>query len=97
METINGVTYYSPFETWKLPKKDMSKVKEAVCKKFEYYCPNCGEKLPLMEDEYEVDGNMFPQYFNEYLLGTPDGPIHDWDELHCCPNCKTECYFRDGI
>lgn len=96
MYTINGITYASPFETWKLPKRDMTEIKEATHKNFDYYCPYCGEKLLWMEDEYEVDGKVYPQLFNEYLSGTPDGTIHDYDEVHCCTKCKKESYFRDG-
>lgn len=97
MYKIDGITYASPFEHWHSPERNMSDIKEAVLDEhFEYHCPYCSEKLPWMDDAYEVDGKAYPQLFNEYLSSTPDGTIHDFDEVHCCPKCKKESYFRDG-
>ena len=96
MYTVDGITYTSPFEHWGLEKKDLKNVREAVYKNFDYYCPVCGEKLLWDEGEYEVDGKTYPQYYNEYLSSTPDGTIHDWDEVHCCKKCKAESWFDDG-
>lgn len=98
MEQQDKGTLLSPWSHWGLPDRDLSDMKKAIHKEdMNFYCPYCGEKLPWMEEEgYEVDGNGYPQAFNEYLCGTPDGTIHDYDEVHCCPKCKKESYFRDG-
>lgn len=92
----DGIKYVSPFERWNLPERDLSGMPKAVSKDCDFFCPNCGEKLPWMDDEYEVDGKEYPQTCNEYLWGCPDGTIHDYDVVHCCPKCKTESWFRDG-
>ena len=89
---------WSPWSRWNLPERDLSDIKEAVRDEhFDFHCPYCGEKLPWMEEDgYTVDGKEYPQAFNEYLCSTPDGTVHDYDEVHCCPKCKKESYFRDG-
>ena len=53
-----------------------------------------GKKTPYT---YEArDGQKYPICVNEYLSGTPDGTIHDWEEIHKCENCGKESYFSNG-
>lgn len=73
--------------------KDLSKVqKSAAC---QYCCPTCGENPSQLE--YEINGEKYPQYFNESKGSDMDGLYHDWDELHKCERCKTEYWFTNGV
>lgn len=77
-------------------EKDLSDIPNATK---DYRCPNCGsypEAVTEDDETYEVDGEEYPQFYNEYLHSDMDGTIHDWDEVHCCPKCKTKYQFRNG-
>lgn len=89
---LSGLSNGSPYRPFGFPKKNLSSF---VCSK-DFRCPNCGEEPPEYDDLYEVDGHQYPELYNEYLLSTDDGTIHDWDEVHCCPKCKTKFWFRNG-
>lgn len=91
----DGVVFASPFERWNLPKRDLSQMKKAESNDFHYNCPYCGSPLNSSE-EYEVDGKKYPICVNEYLNGTPDGTIHNWEEIHKCEKCGKESYFSNG-
>lgn len=95
---MEEIKYVSPFSTWHLPKKDMTGIPQTkVDADYEHCCPHCCKRLPWMEEEgYEVDGEHYPQLFNESLWSCPDGTTHDYDELHKCPTCKGLSYFRNG-
>ena len=58
-------------------------------------CPNCGEEIKN-ENYYEVDGEVYPKWYNEDRGSTTLGDYWDWDEVHCCTNCKTKYWFRNG-
>ena len=60
----------------------------------DYKCPNCGTNNS--DNEYEVDGVEYPQYFNVREGSTMDGNYHDLDELHKCEECGTEYWFENG-
>lgn len=61
-----------------------------------YSCPKCGEYGKDDMDGYDVDGEHYPKYFNEYKGSTMDGNYHNWDELHCCEECKIKFWFENG-
>ena len=69
-----------------------------VVKGNEYSCPKCGKQ----EDEYDinegydVDGEHYPQQFNESRGSTIDGNYWYWDEVHCCTKCKIKYWFNNG-
>lgn len=88
---------FSPWDRFSYPNKDLSNIPDAK----DYACPICGyyPDATLTEDDdkkYEVDGEIYPQFYNEHLSSDMDGTIHDWDEVHCCPKCKTKYQFRNG-
>lgn len=84
---------FSIYNRWGLPNKDLSDIRYSR----DCNCPNCGEHYPEdCEDGYEVDGEKYPQMYNEVLYGDMDGTIHDWDEVHKCPKCKTLYQFKNG-
>lgn len=90
---IEDIQTFSPWKRWCLEKKDLSNLPLAK----NYACPKCGTNYPEdIEEGYEIDGENYPQMYNEYLSATEDGTIHDWDEVHCCPKCKTKYVFRNG-
>ena len=91
-EIIKGLANGSLYRPFGFDKKDLKGIIKS--KKYEYCCPNCGVEPP--EEEYTVDKELYPQCFNEYLSSTDCGTIHDWDEVHKCPKCKTLYYFRNG-
>ena len=92
-DIMAGLANGSPYRPFGLPKKDLSGIVESK----NYCCPNCGKEPPEVTDElYEVDGEKYPKYYNEFLCSTPDGTTHDWTEVHRCPYCKTEYRFRNG-
>ena len=83
----------SIYELWGLPYMDLKDIPEAK----NYCCPKCGKEAPSNdEDGYKVDNEKYPIMCNEYLSSTMDGTIHDWLEIHKCPNCKTKFYFING-
>lgn len=57
----------------------------------DYSCPHCHTRYP--EDDYVVDGEKFPKYYNEFTSFYEDV---DWTEVHKCPNCGTLYYFNNG-
>ena len=62
-----------------------------------YSCPKCDEQWDESYDEsYEIDGEKYPKIFNERMGSTMDGTYWDWDEVHCCTNCKTIYWFNNG-
>lgn len=61
----------------------------------DFSCPNCGH-MEEFEDTYKVNGNVYPLDFNESRGSTMDGNYWDWDELHCCSECFTMYWFRNG-
>lgn len=91
-EIIKGLANGSPYRPFGFGKKDLKGITQ--CKSWKYDCPNCGTKPP--EEDYTVDGETYPQCYNEYLCGTDDGTTHDWDEVHKCPKCKTMFYYTNG-
>lgn len=82
----------SLWSIWGYEDKDLSNIPNSTN---DYRCPNCG-RLHNMESVYEVNGVEYPQYYNEYLTSDMEGPIHDWDEVHCCTKCGTIFKFRSG-
>lgn len=58
----------------------------------EYCCPNCNEEPDV--EGYIVDGKEYPKFYNE---NKSYGDSWDWDEVHCCENCKTVFWFTNGI
>lgn len=80
----------SPFNSFNFADKDLSNIPESK----NYKCPKCGTSSK--DEEYVVDGKTYPLYYNEWLTSDMDGTIHDWDEVHCCPNCKTVYKYRNG-
>lgn len=56
-----------------------------------YCCPKCSTECP--EEEYIIDGQKYPQYYNQYTSFYGD---LSWGEVHCCPKCKTLYYFENG-
>ena len=92
-EILNGLANGSPYRPFGYPKKDLSSIVHSK----DYRCPNCGTEPPEVYDElYVVGGKQWPECYNEYLFSTDDGTTHDWDEVHCCPKCKTKFWFRNG-
>lgn len=91
-EIIKGLANGSPYRPFGFGKKDLKGITQ--CKSWKYDCPNCGTEPP--EEDYTVDGETYPQCYNEYLCGTDDGTTHDWDEVHKCPKCKTMFYYTNG-
>lgn len=81
-----------PWSKFGYEKKDLSNIPNSD---EHYNCPHCGASYPE-EDVYNIDGEIYPQCYNEYLSSDMDGTIHDWDEVHCCPKCKTKYKFRNG-
>lgn len=60
-------------------------------------CPKCRFEAPECDGSYYiVEGKKYPVYSNEskYYNGSYD--MHDWDETHCCPECKIEFTFSNG-
>lgn len=55
-------------------------------------CPKCGTEIP--DEEYIIDGQKYPQYYNQYTSFY--GDLRSWDEIHCCSKCKTLYYFENG-
>ena len=83
----------SPYSYFGYASKDLRGIPEA---KDYTHCPNCGWEVPEDLETYSCEGEEYPQCYNEYLSSTPDGTIHDWDELYCCPKCKTKFIISDG-
>ena len=92
-----GGSIYDPFG---FPKKDLSKYKELKSRglMYEFNCPHCGESVEYVidQEEYEIDGKIYPQYYNEDILCCADGGWHDWDELHKCKKCDKLFVLRNG-
>ena len=63
-----------------------------------YSCPKCGKQEDDYDfsEGYDVDGEHYPKSFNENKGSTIDGNYWDWDEVHCCTNCKTIYWFNNG-
>ena len=59
-------------------------------------CPNCGKRHNDNDEQYEVNNEQYPKYFNESKGATMDGSYWDWDEVHCCEDCETKYWFRNG-
>ena len=90
---LSGLANGSPYRPFGYPKKDLRNVHDSK----DYRCPNCGKYPPDSDDMvYEVDGEKYPQCYNEYLSSNMDGTTHDWDEVHKCPYCKTMFKYRNG-
>lgn len=68
---------------------------ESICSK-DYKCPNCGLWHNDDPDGYLVDDIVYPKVFDEFQSSDMDGPIWDWSEMHCCENCGTKFWFRNG-
>ena len=80
----------SPYNRFGFENKDLSNIIETK----NYKCPKCGTSTN--DDEYIVDDKTYPLYYNEFLMSDMDGTIHDWEEVHCCPKCKTVYKFRNS-
>ena len=97
----NGIKYYSPDEKFHFPNVDMKRLKYARHdNNFDYVCPYCNHKVPIgliaCDDGYDVNDKHYPIYCNETLGGTMDGTYHDWEEIHCCPECNKEFVISNG-
>lgn len=57
-------------------------------------CPICGREPE--EGFYRVGDENYPQCYNSYYAHRFGDPIFDFDEVHCCPVCKKEFYFKNG-
>ena len=60
-------------------------------------CPNCGTIHNDNELGYEVNNKQYPKRNNKSEGADLDGNYFDWDELHCCEDCETEYWFRNGV
>lgn len=91
----------SVYDSHGFPEKDLSEYKELKsigCIGVDTHCPYCGESVEYVTepDEYEIDGETYPQYYNEDILCCADGGWHDWDELHKCKKCGKLFVLRNG-
>ena len=73
----------------------MTTIGESFPQVKDYKCPKCGTRFND-DESYVVDNIEYPQIFDEYTGWDMDGSIHDWSELHCCENCGTKFWFRNG-
>lgn len=64
----------------------------------DYSCPKCGKQEDDydLSEGYDVDGEHYPKNYNESRGSTIDGNYWDWDEVHCCTECGTKYWFRNG-
>lgn len=67
-----------------------------VVKGKNYSCPGCGTIHNDSDGGYEVNNKQYPKANNKSEGYTLDGNYLDWDELHCCEDCETEYWFRNG-
>ena len=89
----------SVYDPQGFPEKDLSEYKELnPCGEHDENCPYCGESVDYVfePDEYEIDGETYPQYYNEDICCNADGGWHDWDELHRCKKCGKLFVMRNG-
>ena len=61
-----------------------------------YSCPKCKTTHNDTVEKYDVDDESYPKCFNESKGYTMDGSYWDWDEIHCCEECGTKYWFRNG-
>ena len=76
-----------------MEERDLSDIKRANS----FKCPTCNAKTPEYQGGgYELEGEIYPQFYNEYKSSTMNGNIHDWDEVWRCKSCGTEYWFLNG-
>lgn len=61
----------------------------------DYKCPKC-KIYPNVDDQYTVNGVVYPIITNEHSGSTLDGSYWDWDETHCCIECNTIYSYSNG-
>lgn len=82
---------HTPKDLLSLTKLGNSEIEKAE----EFACPAC--KVVFDDNEkYKVGGKAYPIVINDRQGSTMDGPYHDWEEVHCCPQCEKLFYFTNG-
>ena len=60
-------------------------------------CPNCGTIHNNNYIGYKINNKKYPKEINEKKGNTLNSNYWNWDEIHCCENCKKEYWFNNGI
>ena len=94
MEKAEEFRQMHPNDWFGFPKLDLTGIPNAKEIDHVNCCPNCLEEAAY--DEYEVNGVVFPQCFNETLFSSDLGTTHNWDEVHICQKCGTAYQLLSG-